>query len=135
MLVNVSIYPREGDSSITPSFEGNHAIQGVTAGIAEMLMQSHSGKISLLPALPKVWKTGSVNGLRGFGGYNFDIAWENGNLKESVIQSVVSQKCRIRAKIPVKILSGGQLVESRAGCDGIVDFQAEAGKKYNVVPL
>jgi alpha-L-fucosidase 2 len=135
MLVDVSIHPREEDSSITPSFEGNQAIQGVTAGIAEMLMQSHSGEISLLPALPNDWKTGSVNGLRGLGGYNIDVAWENGNLKESVIQSVVSQKCRIRTKIPVKILSNGQLVKSEAGCDGIVDFHAEAGKKYKVVPL
>jgi alpha-L-fucosidase 2 len=135
MLVDVSIHPREEDSSITPSFEGNQAIQGVTAGIAEMLMQSHSGEISLLPALPNDWKTGSVTGLRGLGGYNIDVAWENGDLKESVIQSVVSQKCRIRTKLPVKILSDGQLVESLAGCDGVVDFQAEAGKKYKVVPL
>jgi alpha-L-fucosidase 2 len=135
MLVDVSIHPREEDSSITPSFEGNQAIQGVTAGIVEMLMQSHSGEISLLPALPNDWKTGSVTGLRGLGGYNIDVAWENGDLKESVIQSVVSQKCRIRTKLPVKILTDGQLVESLAGCDGVVDFQAEAGKKYKVVPL
>jgi alpha-L-fucosidase 2 len=50
MLTDVSIHPRAEDSRITPSFEGNQGIQGITAGITEMLMQSRSGEISLLPA-------------------------------------------------------------------------------------
>lgn len=134
MLVDVSIHPREEDSKITPSFEGNQAIQGVTAGIAEMLMQSHSGEISLLPALPKAWKTGSIKGLRGMGGYGIDIAWENGKLKESLILPEFSQKCRLRTTVPVKIYLGNVEVEQAAKCDGTFDFQVEAGARYRVVP-
>ncbi len=70
MLTEVSLHPRREDSRITPSFEGNQAIQGVTAGITEMLMQSHSSEISLLPALPKEWKNGGIQGLVARGGYN-----------------------------------------------------------------
>jgi alpha-L-fucosidase 2 len=77
MLTDISIHPREEDSEITPSFEGNQGIQGVTAGVAELLMQSHSNEIYLLPALPKAWSEGKIYGLRGRGGYTVDLNWKN----------------------------------------------------------
>jgi alpha-L-fucosidase 2 len=135
MLVDVSIHPREEDSTVTPSFEGNQAIQGVTAGITEMLMQSHSGEISLLPALPDSWKTGSVRGLRAIGGYEIDLAWEGGRLKESLVTAGISNSCKIRTLHPVQVLYKGRPVRTSLSGDGALTFKSVAGRQYQIIPV
>jgi len=135
MLTDVSLHPREEDSRITPSFEGNQAIQGVTAGITEMLMQSHSSEISLLPALPDEWKDGGIEGLVARDGYNVTIFWHGGKLTNAFIDSKFNNKCRIRTKTSAKILSDGKEIKTYSPELNVLEFNAEAGKSYEVVSL
>ena len=68
---------------------------GITAGIAEMLLQSHEGMISLLPALPKAWHYGNFRGLRARGGYTVDVRWEELEVKEFTLQADFAGECTV----------------------------------------
>ena len=69
---------------------------GATAGISEMLLQSHTGEMQLLPALPSAWQTGYIHGLCARGGFEVSIDWENGILKKAEIKSKLGNKCIVR---------------------------------------
>jgi alpha-L-fucosidase 2 len=69
---------------------------GGTAGIAEMLLQSHTSEIELLPALPKAWPNGSVTGLKARGGFEVAMQWRDGKLERAVLRSELGGPCRLR---------------------------------------
>lgn len=74
---------------------------GLTAGVAEMLIQSHDGAVHLLPAIPDIWKTGSVSGIMARGGFEIAMNWENGNVKNVVVLSKLGGNLRIRSYVPL----------------------------------
>jgi len=134
MIPAVSIHPQPDDSKVTPSFEGNQGIQGVTAGIVEMLLQSHSKELSILPALPEAWKNGQVKGLRAQGDYRVDIEWKNNKLSGAILSSRFDKECRLRVKCPVTIMSEGKRIFINKIADDFYSFKTLAGKSYEVTP-
>ena len=88
---------------------------GGTAGIAEMLIQSHTEYIKLLPALPKAWQTGSFKGLKARGNFEFSCSWAANKLHTGTITSLSGNDCKILTSLPIIITyKGEEIAKSQA---------------------
>ncbi|WEG11736.1 glycoside hydrolase family 95 protein [Pullulanibacillus sp. KACC 23026] len=122
-LFNAHRHPKLTFHPLT--IEANFA---ATAGIVEMLLQSHEGELHLLPALPKAWKKGKISGIRARGGYELDIEWQNGDLSSALIKSAFDGVCKVRTKTPVTV----DKAEMVNDCSDVIQFNVKAGESYQL---
>lgn len=135
---------------------------GATAGMTEMLLQSHDGLISLLPALPDAWKNGEITGIKARGGFRLNLNWKNGSISKATIFSELGGNCRIRTFVPMKVVEVSSkqsqgvnknpfyqlspepsvvkhnkqaLQDLFPRKEFVIDFETERGGNYTIVPL
>ncbi|MGK5450845.1 glycoside hydrolase family 95 protein [Streptomyces radiopugnans] len=107
---------------------------GATAGICEWLVQSHTGEIHLLPALPPALPEGSVRGLLARGGFEVALTWRGGALAGAELLSRAGRRARVRTAGEVAVSCDGRPVESVRPEDGVAEFETAAGRVYLLSP-
>lgn len=123
------VYENLLDSHPPFQIDGNF---GATAGIVEMLLQSHYGELHLLPALPCAWYSGEIAGLRGVGGFEIGMCWKSGKLIAADIVSLFDNTCTLRTALPVKV-RGTAFSSRKVGDDFLTVFRTKKGGQYRIV--
>ncbi len=104
---------------------------GGGAGIAEAILQSHSGELHILPAVPDEWESGSIRGIKARGGFELNISWRNGKAESVSILSNNGELCRVVGS-GIKVSCDGKNVPADDNGDTVC-FETEAGKTYSLI--
>jgi len=105
---------------------------GMSAAIAEMILQSHEDELNLLPALPESWQTGDVRGLRARGGFDVGMRWKDGRIQEALIVSRLGNPCRVRCAAAFEVRSQGKAVSVSRLDKDVVEFKTTSGAAYTL---
>ncbi|MEO6523613.1 MAG: glycoside hydrolase family 95 protein [Mucilaginibacter sp.] len=122
-------YPNLFDAHPPFQIDGNF---GGTAGMTELLLQSHMGEVDLLPALPDAWPSGAIKGLKARGNFEIGMVWNNHKLTTSTIKAEIGGVCKIRTMSPIKVV--GLPVKSQKSTIGyLTTLQTVKGKTYQLI--
>ncbi|MCL2212799.1 MAG: glycoside hydrolase family 95 protein [Oscillospiraceae bacterium] len=132
-LIRSATFPNMMSFHSGPYFQIDGNLGG-TAGVAEMLVQSHCGYIHPLPALPDAWADGEVRGLTARGGFVVDLAWRAGKLTHFAITATVDGTACVAYEDGVDAgslqVNGGNVLCSVDSTRNVISFPAKAGEKY-----
>ena len=105
---------------------------GATAGIVEMLLQSHRGYLHLLPALPQAWQAGQVRGLCARGGFVVDMEWKDNSVAALRVLAQCGGICKVRSANRLTVRHNGEPVTTSEPAAGVIQFSTTAGETYEL---